>query len=32
MNAYPVSPKIKSLKADGKQLLEAVGERLEKEG
>jgi putative SOS response-associated peptidase YedK len=25
MNAYPVSPDIESPKADGKQLLEAVG-------
>jgi len=31
MNAYPVSPDIKNPKADGEQLLEAVGERLEKE-
>jgi hypothetical protein len=31
MNAYPVSPEIKSPKTDGKQLVDAVGERLELE-
>jgi putative SOS response-associated peptidase YedK len=31
MNAYPASPEIKNPKAEGKQLLEAVGERLASE-
>ncbi|REK00429.1 MAG: SOS response-associated peptidase [Bacteroidetes bacterium] len=31
MNAYPVSPKIKNPRASGRELVEPVGERLEKE-
>ncbi|MBS3776096.1 MAG: hypothetical protein KGY70_12960, partial [Bacteroidales bacterium] len=31
MNAYPISGKIKNPRADGKELLEPVGERIEPE-
>jgi len=28
MNAYPIDPKIKSRREDGRQLIEPIGERL----